>query len=1211
MNRNKLKTYAPQARKDFIRAVTDRAAVYGLTKKIEPVTVQGDVAIIGGRSFPADVAPKRKALEERIGREGFEQVMEMVAYTWFNRLVALRYMELHGYLDHGYRVLSHPEGKPTPEIVEHAEHVDLPGLNRDEVIHLKLDGTKEAELYRKLLIAQCNALHAAMPFLFERIADETELLLPDSLLHSDSLVRKLVTGIDEADWQEVEIIGWLYQFYISEKKAEVIGSVVKSEDIPAATQLFTPNWIVKYLVQNSLGRQWLATYPDSPLKAKMAFYIEPAEQTPEVQAQLKDITPESLNPEELTFLDPACGSGHILVEAYSLLKDIYLERGYRLRDIPKLILTKNLFGLEIDDRAAQLAAFALLMMARADDRNILSPGVTPNVLAIQQTDHLDTEVLLRASAHTKLPAKPQPASDEFGFMDEVRAPLYANSPAPKPNPDPLVADLRQLLDFFNGAKTFGSLLEVPPALAAKLPALRERLTALQQSADLTTAGVGILDHLVRQADLLSRRYGFVAANPPYMGRKGMNPTLATLAKREFPRAKHDLFSMFVERGLAFAQSREGILAMVVMESWMFLTSFEDFRETLLQSLTLTTLTHMPYEGRGRTTMGIAFGTCAFAAYATTMSQYKSQFSCVRYTDLDDEARPLTFPVVNSRLCHVSASDFQKVPGQPISYWLSNAARACFKRFPPLRAVAEPQVGLQTSDSDRFIRFWFEVAATNVGFGCSTNEEAASTGCKWFPLDKGGDFRRWYGNTLHIANWKNNGQEIKAFVAARYPYLNGNTDYVVKDRGYFFRPGVTWNKITSAEFSARASFAGAIFSDAGMKVPCDEPLLSELCGYLNSSVATYFLEALSPTMNSEKGTVALIPFLKGCADTDAARQAVGICREEWDESETSFQFSAPPVLSLREDGRVESSVAAVISRTEARRSELHRLEEANNKRFAEAYGIDGEVATQVEVDRLSIKSVGVREIAQSLLSFVVGCAMGRYSLDKPGLIYAHSGNEGFDPAAYATFPADKDGIIPVTEEHWFSDDAAARFEEFVSKAWPAEHLDETLAFVAEGLGAKKNESPRQTIRRYLSDGFYKHHLSKSMYKNRPIYWLFTSGKQRAFQALVYLHRYNEGTLSRMRTAYVIPLQSKIKTRIEQLEEDKEKATSTAHRRKMEKEQDKLRKQDRELADFDEKLRHYADQRINLDLDDGVKVNYGKFGDLLAEVKKVTGEKAVVD
>src|SRR5712691_6940787 len=448
MNRAKLKTYAPQARLDFIKAVTARAADHGLARdKSEPITEQGDIVIIAGKPFPRRVGVKCKRLEERITRQGFDQVMEAMAYTWFNRFAAIRFMELHGYLDHGYRVLSHPDPeKTTPEILEHAEHVDLPGLNKAIVIDLKLDGARESELYRMLLIAQCNALHAAMPFLFERIDDETELLLPDNLLHSDSLIRKLVNGIDEEDWQEVEIIGWLYQFYISEKKDQVIGKVVESEDIPAATQLFTPNWIVKYLVQNSLGRQWMMTYPHSPLKQQMEYYIEPAEQTPEVQAQLKAITPESLNPEELTLLDPACGSGHILVEAYDLFKAIYQERGYRARDIPSLILQKNLYGLEIDDRAAQLAAFALMMKARADDRRIFANGVQPHVLAIQEGKGLDAQQITEA---LNRPLEEREMQGQKGAIAQ--------------------ADVAQLISLFEHGKTFGSLIRVPEDLAKKLP----------------------------------------------------------------------------------------------------------------------------------------------------------------------------------------------------------------------------------------------------------------------------------------------------------------------------------------------------------------------------------------------------------------------------------------------------------------------------------------------------------------------------------------------------------------------------------------------------------------------------------------------------------------------------------------------------------------------------------------------------------------------
>jgi len=512
MNRSALKNYAPKARLDFIRAVTDRAAFFGLTPdRTEPIQETGDVVIIGGRAFPRVVAEQRKKLQERINQHGFDQVMEAMAYTWFNRFVALRYMELHGYLPHGYRVLSHPEGKPTPEILEHAEHVTLPGLDAQQVINLKLDGSREAELYRLLLVAQCNALHEAMPFLFEKIADETELLLPDNLLHSDSIIRKLVNELDEADWQKVEIIGWLYQFYISDKKDEVIGKVVKSEDIPAATQLFTPNWIVKYLVQNTLGRQWLATYPDSPLRQQMEYYIEPAEQTEEVKAQLAAITPKSLDPEKLTLLDPASGSGHILVEAYDLFKAIYQERGYRSKDIPRLILEKNLFGLEIDDRAAQLAAFALLMKARADDRRIFADRIQPNVVAIQESKGLDS--LLTPDTGAAVAAGELPFTDSDLFPDTQKQ--FTLSKPAKGSPLTAVEPcLRELIKLFEHGKTFGSLIRVPPNVAAQLPTARQHIEAMIATGQLWEHRVGsLLLPLVKQAEVLAKTYIAVVTNP--------------------------------------------------------------------------------------------------------------------------------------------------------------------------------------------------------------------------------------------------------------------------------------------------------------------------------------------------------------------------------------------------------------------------------------------------------------------------------------------------------------------------------------------------------------------------------------------------------------------------------------------------------------------------------------------------------------------------
>ena len=636
MNRSQLEAYAPQARLDFIQAMKDRAAFYGLTAKtIQPVVERGDVVVIAGREHPRAVAKTRKQLEDRITQHGFEQTMEALAYTWFNRFVAIRYMELHGYFDHGYRVLSHPEGHAYPEILDHAAEVHLPGLDRAHAVELKLDGTQDEVLYRLLLTAQCNALHQAMPFLFERIGDETELLLSANLLHTDSLIRRLVKGIDESAWAEIEIIGWLYQFYVSEKKAQVIGKVVPSEDIPAATQLFTPNWIVQYLIQNSLGSQWLATYPDSPLKGQMAYYIEPAEQPGEVKAQLTAITPSTLNPEELTLIDPASGSGHILVEAYELFKAIYLERGYRQRDVAQLILEKNLFGLDIDGRAAQLTGFALMMKGRADDQRLFVRGVTLNVMALVDSAGLDVE---RLGRHVKLA--------DYGL---------------KPS------DLMDLKRLFEHATTCGSLIQVPEALATKLPAQRQ-LGELPSHDLFVSEALKHVRSLVQQAELLAAQYDAVVANPPYMGNKGMNAVVKQFAKDHFPDAKSDLFACFIERGYTLAKDA-GHTAMVTMQSWMFLSSFEKMRERMLREKTIGTMVHM-----ANGVMGIAFGTAATVLRNYTVAGYVADYSHTSVDELNDQRVPSEFPVRNSRLKRVAQNEFKTIPGSPVAYWVSEKIR---------------------------------------------------------------------------------------------------------------------------------------------------------------------------------------------------------------------------------------------------------------------------------------------------------------------------------------------------------------------------------------------------------------------------------------------------------------------------------------------------------------------------------------------------------
>ncbi len=1226
MNRNKLKRYAPQARRDFIKAVTDRAAFYGLSKEhTESITERGDVALVAGKPFPRSVAKKRKRLEEQISRDSFDQVMEAMAYTWFNRFVAIRYMELHGYLDHGYRVLSttnHTNNtNGIPDILKYAEHVDLPGVDREKAVELKLAGSKDEELYRMLLIAQCNALHKAMPFLFEWINDATELLLPENLLHSDSLIRKLVNEIPEEEWQEVEIIGWLYQFYISEKKNQVIGKVVKSEDIPAATQLFTPNWIVKYMVQNTLGRQWMATYHNSSLKQQMEFYIEPAEHTPEVQEQLKAITPDNLNPEELTLLDPACGSGHILVEAYDLLKAIYQERGYRRKDIPRLILEKNLYGLEIDDRSAQLAAFALMMKARADDRHIFENGTQPHVLAIQESKGLDAGKMTEALNEPILKVELPPREFLFEEMEEERAPLFSRKNLSVKG-DIALADVAQLIDLFEHGKTFGSLIRVPEEMAEKLSTIVERVEDVMAYGDMFgQAAARLFKPLVEQARILGRKYDAVVTNPPYMGGKGLNGLLKGFLKDNYADVKSDLFSAFIVRNTEVALPK-GQLGFMSPFVWMFISSYEKLRSYLIDQKTLTSLVQLEYSGFAGATVPI----CTFTVENAHHPSFRGGY--VRLSDFRgaENQGPKTLEAIKNPSCGwfycASSDDFKKIPGSPIAYWISPAFTQAFDKFNNVGEIAAVRKGLVTLHDARFIRNWYEMSWSNIQFGTENRAESKLSKRKWFPINKGGGYRKWYGFNESVINWANDGQELKNFIVDKYN--GGSYTKEIRSEEHYFSENITWGSITSGPASFRYTPNGFLFSSGGSCI-FPEGRINSLLLLLNSKISATLLKALTPTLNYVAGDISRIPVcpLQDIPGT-SADTLLEHAKQDWDSFETSWDFTSLPLMrSDYREPRLQATYAKVRAHWREKTLDMKRLEEENNRTIIEGYGLQDDLTPEVPLNEITltcnpyyryggdgsekaVEALLMADTIKEFISYTVGCMMGRYSLDKPGLIYAHSGNQGFGPNQYETFPADQDGIIPITDTDWFEDDAANRVIEFIGVAWPKEHLEENVKFVADSLGPKREESSRDTIRRYLTTGFYKHHMK--MYKKRPIYWLFSSGKQRAFQCLVYLHRYNAGTLSRMRTEYVIPLQSKMSARINQLKDDFTAATSTSHRKKLEREQDKLVKQQTELQTFDEKLRHYADKRISFDLDDGVKVNYGKFGDLLAEVKAVTGKKA---
>ncbi|MDB4645074.1 BREX-1 system adenine-specific DNA-methyltransferase PglX, partial [Rubripirellula sp.] len=938
---------------------------------------------------------------------------------------------------------------------------------------------------------------------------------------------------------------WLYQFYISEKKDEVIGKVVKSEDIPAATQLFTPNWIVKYLVQNSLGRQWMATYPDSPLKQQMEFYIEPAEQTQEVQQQLDEITPDSLNPEELTLLDPACGSGHILVEAYDLFKAIYEERGYRARDIPKLILAKNLFGLEIDDRAVQLAGFALLMKARADDLRIFESRIQLNLLSVPEVSESDACQIADALL-----------SSEAADPDSVE-----------------LNGVRRLMGLFGDANTLGSLIRIPPDLVNLL----EDIIAIAESA---AKHGGLFDgpdatrllNICRSARLLSLSYSHVVANPPYMGPKGQNALLKAFARSEFPKAKSDLFAMFLERSSDWLP-RGGSKAMVTMHSWMFLSSFEAFRRQLLADNQLVCLAELD-----NGVMGIAFGTVAAVWRNLSMPAFVSSCCYVTESDIHDGV-PIEFPTVNPRLTNISTRELQEIPGNAVGYWIPRPLLKSWEH-PTIESKTISDGQNKTADNAKFVRYHWEVRHSDIG-----------PRSHWRLYAKGGPFRRWYGNVEHVVDWSED---------ARAHYRTDNRCRIIPE--YLWdSTGITWSRVSSGRPSFRVLPPDATFDMVGSTVFLqNETELTWILGLLNSPVSELFLELLNPTVDIQIKDVRNIPISPGVVDnvslSSAVAELIDIHRSDWDQVETSIDFAETPLVRAGEVS-FSDSLTHVTNEAGVARARTEELEKDINLILIDLYGLkDALDETLSKSHDCTLRKMTPSDYVEHLISFAVGCFLGRFSLEKEGISYAHWGNEKFGTAPHSAFAQDPDEILPITGHDWFKDDAAGRLESFVATVWPNTSLDDNLDAIAAHLRPKRGESARDTLCRYLVTAFYGKHIA--LYKKSPVYWCFSSGKLRAFQCLVYMHRYNAATLSRMRTKYVIPLQSRLNSRIEQLSSDIPGATSSNHRKALEQEQRLVVGKAAELRRFEESLHHHAERQIELQLNNSVKQNYALLDDLLS-------------
>lgn len=1159
MDKTTLRKFAFQARNKLKNGVKQKAYSYGITaEQITPITELKDGLIVNGTVMGKQELKQYNHLKNRLVYEGYEQVMDEAAYTWFNRIVALRFMEVNGYLPIRMSILSSQTlGKIEPDALTNILELS-DELNLDkEVIYKLQDENKFEALYQYLLVKQSNKLGEIIPNVFDFISDDLALLLPDNLLAENSIIRDIVNMVDEEDWKDVEIVGWLYQFYISEQKDLVFANLKKNKkigknDIPAATQLFTPRWIVEYMVDNSLGRLWLESHPDKNLQESLAYYLEDAEQTEEVLKQLEDLKNPNLNVEEIEFLDPACGSGHILVYAFELFYKIYLSRGYSEREIPKLILENNLFGLDIDRRATQLATFAVIMKARSYDQRLFSRKFAVHIHSIEESNEITQE-------------------DIQLFAKEDK---------------PLLQETEMLVETFKDAKLYGSIIQVPEINISKI---KEQINHFKHyseidifTSELVEYTLPLLEDLLNQYEILANQYEVVVANPPYMGSKGMDADLSKYVKKYYPDEKSDLFAVMMKRMEVFSLG-DGFIANVTMQSWMFLYSYEKFRKSLVSNYSIVNMTHMD-----NMVMGIAFGTAA-TVFRKKINGYKGVFNYVEYEDIED-SKPVCFPIKKHRYSKQSTDIFTSIPGSPIAYWASQNSFNVFNNSIPLGEVANFRLGMAAANNDNFLRLWHEVTNENIGFGIESRNDANSSELKWFPYNKGGLFRKWYGNQEYVVNWKDDGFEIRNFKnkLGKIRSHNYNLDFI-------FKQGITWSALTSGDVSFRFFDRGFLFDNAGSSGFFNNINdLYTIQGFLNSNVVQIFIRFINPTLNYQPGTIASLPYLEINNDKyelkikKKVQENINLSKDDWNSFETSWDFKSHPFLTHK-DSLIESSFNSWEEFTREQFNQLKANEEELNRIFIDIYGLQDELTPEVEDKDVTIRKADKTRDVKSFLSYLVGLIFGRYSLDQEGLAYA--GGE-WDATSYKTYQPDADNIIPVTEKVLFDDDIINKIEELVGKIYGEETLEENLLFIAEALGKKINESATDCIRRYFIRDFYKDHLK--IYKKRPIYWMFTSGKRGAFKGLIYLHRYDRDTIARIRTDYVLQ-QSRTLDNLITLEQhiiDDENASSQSKAASSKAIENYL-KDKTEIVQYAEVLDHMAKQRIELDLDDGVKVNYGKF------------------
>ena len=1186
MNKNAIKKFATEARRELISRVSQRALKYGISDK--EVGNPNDDSV-GGHLLSSTEKKQRAALIAQIKEKGYEQVMEEVAYTWFNRFSALRFMEVNGYLPSHVRVFTDEENNFKPQVISEAIHLELDGLDMEKVYAYK-EANDNDELYKYLLITQCNALNNVLPGMFQKIADYTELLFPDNLLREGSVVQQMIELIPEDDWKDaVQIIGWLYQYYNSEKKDDVFAALKKNvkitkENIPAATQLFTPDWIVRYMVENSLGRLWLEGHPDvkeqllpteeeqsayaagnrDPEDTKWHYYLEEAEQEPEVQAQLAEIRKEyaALTPDQLKVIDPCSGSGHILAYMFDVLMKIYESYGYTTREAVASIVENNLYGLDIDDRAAQLAYFAVMMKARQYDRRFFSRGIQPHVYAIAESNHVDSFAL------------------EYFCNGDAKL---------KKAMDTIISELHD-------AKEYGSILTVTQQ---DWSALYDRFAEITEDINMSReTALRELLPLVQVAEALAQKYDAVVTNPPYMGSSGMNAKLTDFVKKNYPDSKSDLFSCFIEHSNGMIK-RNRFNCMVTMQSWMFLSSFEKMRAKALRTKTITNLMHME-----NMVMGIAFGTAVTVFRNNAINGYKGTYNQIKLQDIKNDT-PKQFPIHENRFAQVSTDNFSKIPGSPIAYWLSTNMVNDFSLGTVLKENGDTRQGMATSDNNRFLRLWTEVSNHSLGLNCASAEDAIRIHKKWYPYNKGGEFRKWYGNIDYVINYEDDGLEVKAYATSLYK----TATRTIKSMSEYFKPCLSWSKISSGSIAFRYYPQGFIFDVAGCCIFYkNDEIMKYHFGFINSNVAKSILAAISPTLNYEAGHIASLPVISDERQNGNIIKLVDanieFGKEDWDSFETSWDFVTHPFITYRSGAgyadipmnkwqyRIADAYHTWESNATAQFDLLKKNEEELNRIFIDIYGLQDELTPEVEDKDVTVRKADLGRDIRSFISYAVGCMFGRYSLDVDGLVYA--GGE-WDDSKYSTFAADKDNIIPISDDEYFEDDIVGRFVKFVEVVYGKDTLDENLKFIADALGGKGQ--PKDVIRNYFLNDFYSDHCK--IYQKRPIYWLFDSGKKNGFKCLIYMHRYQPDTIARIRTDYVHEQQARYRTAIADLEQRMVNA-STGERVKLNKKLNTLQAQDTEIRIYEEKIHHLADQMISIDLDDGVKKNYAIFDTVLKKL-----------